>query len=312
MKVQLINLDPVREQIKTKLIEQYQTTTFMNTDEVELKVSAKEIIKEYLDQQQIKEPRVCITTEAYSKMRLLVDKFEKELGWYGIVTEMPGINTFVIEDLVVYPQKVTGTTCEQDEDKMFDFEMSLTTEQVNKKRFHGHSHVSMGAFASSTDENFYQELLKQVTDYFIITITNKRNEYCTRFYDVRNNVLYTDVPIELINADGHSMLEWYEEQEKKLITRTYTAYTPSKNWQSSLFKDDYDFDYDPYCTTRSYSAAEQAKAFERTREASKLYYHKAHGYLTREEWKTKFGAYPSEAKAERQPKRVRGRPRKDV
>ena len=44
MQKQLINLEPVKEQIKQKLIEKYDTTTFMNTDTVSLQVSVKEIL----------------------------------------------------------------------------------------------------------------------------------------------------------------------------------------------------------------------------------------------------------------------------
>ncbi len=173
MKKQLINLEPVREQVKQKLLEKYDTSTFMNTTKVELKVDVADILDEFIEQQNIIEPTVCITTKAYIKMRLLVDKFDKEIGWYGIVNQMPGLdNTYVIEDIVVYPQTVSGATCEQDEDRMFEFEMRLTTDQVNHKRFHGHSHVNMATGPSGVDENFYQELLSQVTDFFIITVTN--------------------------------------------------------------------------------------------------------------------------------------------
>lgn len=220
MKKQLINLEPVREQVKQKLLEKYDTSIFMNTTKVELKVDVADILDEFIEQQNIIEPTICITTKAYIKMRLLVDKFDKEIGWYGIVNQMPGLeNTYVIEDIVVYPQTVSGATCEQDEDRMFEFEMRLTTDQVNHKRFHGHSHVNMATSPSGVDENFYQELLSQVTDFFIITITNKRNEYTTRFYDVANNILYTDVEIHLIDDNGNMMSNWYDEQIENNISK---------------------------------------------------------------------------------------------
>ena len=38
MKKQLINLEPVREQVKQKLLEKYDTSKLMNTTNVELKV----------------------------------------------------------------------------------------------------------------------------------------------------------------------------------------------------------------------------------------------------------------------------------
>ena len=226
MKKQLINLNPVKEQVKEKLLEKYNETLFMNTTKIELKLDIEDMLKEYIEQQNIVEPTIYITPNAYIKMRMLVDKSDKEIGWYGIVNEMPGLQaTYIIEDIIVYPQKVTGVTVEQDEDRMFEFEMSLTTEQVNHKRFHGHSHVNMGTGPSGVDESFYQDLLSQVTDYFIITITNKRNEYTTRFYDVANNILYTEVPIQLIQNDGSLYLDWYETNKEQVKEHTYQAQT---------------------------------------------------------------------------------------
>ena len=254
MKKQLINLNPVKDQVREKLLEKYNETLFMNTTKIELKLDIEDMLEEYIEQQNIIEPTIYITPNAYIKMRMLVDKSDKEIGWYGIVNEMPGLQaTYIIEDIVVYPQRVTGVTVEQDEDRMFEFEMSLTTEQVNHKRFHGHSHVNMGTSPSGVDESFYQDLLSQVTDYFIITITNKRNEYTTRFYDVANNILYEDIPIQLIQDDGSLYLDWYETNKEQVKEHTYTTtvtkptitktkpQTKTKQKQTSIY--DYEEDY---------------------------------------------------------------------
>ena len=217
MKKQLIDFTPIREQIKQKLIEQYDSTTYMNTDTIKVQVNISELLDLYVKENNIPEPTVYITTQAYTKMRMLVDKTTTEIGWYGTVTKVPGLTgVYVIEDIIVYPQKVTGATCEQLDDKMFEFEMSLTTDQVNHKRFHGHSHVNMGTTPSGVDEQFYHDILTQVTDFFIITVTNKRNEYTTRVYDMEHNILFTDVPISVINDEGLKLDLWYEESKKQL------------------------------------------------------------------------------------------------
>ena len=217
MKKQLIDFTPIREQIKQKLIEQYDSTTYMNTDTIKVQVNISELLDLYVKENNIPEPTVYITTQAYTKMRMLVDKTTTEIGWYGIVNKVPGLTgVYVIEDIIVYPQKVTGATCEQLDNKMFEFEMSLTTDQVNHKRFHGHSHVNMGTTPSGVDEQFYHDILTQVTDFFIITVTNKRNEYTTRFYDMEHNILFTDVPISVIDDEGLELDLWYEESKKQL------------------------------------------------------------------------------------------------
>ena len=217
MKKQLIDFTPIREQIKQKLIEQYDSTTYMNTDTIKVQVNISELLDLYVKENNIPEPTVYITTQAYTKMRMLVDKTTTEIGWYGTVTKVPGLTgVYVIEDIIVYPQKVTGATCEQLDNKMFEFEMSLTTDQVNHKRFHGHSHVNMGTTPSGVDEQFYHDILTQVTDFFIITVTNKRNEYTTRLYDMEHNILFTDVPISVIDDEGLELDLWYEESKKQL------------------------------------------------------------------------------------------------
>ena len=249
MKKQLINLEPVKEQVRTKLIEKYNSTIFMNTDVVDVHVDIKEILEEYIASKNLTEPSVYITTEAYLKMRKLVDDVSTEIGWYGTVTKCPGLdNVFVIEDILVYPQTVTGATCEQDDDKMFEFEMNLTTDQVNHKRFQGHSHVNMSVTPSGVDEQFYQDLLTQVNDYFIITVTNKNKAYTTRFYDIANNILYSDVPIHILLEDGTELDTWFTKAKEQLHNRAVT-----NTFKGSVLEGH----------TKTYTAADQAKRFQK-------------------------------------------------
>ena len=266
--IQLINLNPVKDIIREKLIEKYNSTTFMNTSKINLTIDIADVLNDYIEAKQIKEPTIYITPNAYLKMRKLVDATSSEIGWYGTVSEYPGLErVYLIDDIIVYPQTVTGATCEQDESKMFEFEMSLTTEQVNKKRFQGHSHVNMGVTPSGVDEAFYQDLLTQVTDYFIIVVTNKRNEYTVRFYDIQNNVLYSDLPILLLLEDGSDLNLWYTEavrnlQDKKIeLPKT----TESKfKFASGYYNHEestspYDLYYDP---TLGYVTEEEIKMFK--------------------------------------------------
>lgn len=249
----LINLDPVREQVRAKLLEKYDSTIYMNTSSVDIKIDVKEILEQYIADKQLEEPKVYITAEAYVKLRKLVDATTTEIGWYGTVTKMPGFESvFVIDDILVYPQTVTGATCVQDDDRVFEFELNLSTDQVNRKRFHGHSHVNMGVTPSGVDEQFYQDILTQVDDYFIVMITNKSGAYYTRFYDMQNNILYTGIPVQVMLDNGIALEHWYDDATQNNIKEhTYTApIKPSadkKNFQNSIFDNPYDdYEYDPY------------------------------------------------------------------
>ena len=249
----LINLEPVREQVRAKLLEKYDSTIYMNTSSVDIKVDVKEILEQYIADKQLEEPKVYITTEAFVKLRKLVDDTTTEIGWYGTVTKMPGFESvFVIDDILVYPQTVTGATCVQDDDRVFEFELNLSTDQVNRKRFHGHSHVNMGVTPSGVDEQFYQDILTQVDDYFIVMITNKSGAYYTRFYDMQNNILYTGIPVQVMLDNGIALEHWYDNATQNNIKEhTYTAPikpgADKKNFQNSIFDNPYDdYDYDPY------------------------------------------------------------------
>lgn len=249
----LINLEPVREQVRAKLLEKYDSTIYMNTSSVDIKVDVKEILEQYIADKQLEEPKVYITAEAYVKLRKLVDDTTTEIGWYGTVTKMPGFESvFVIDDILVYPQTVTGATCVQDDDRVFEFELNLSTDQVNRKRFHGHSHVNMGVTPSGVDEQFYQDILTQVDDYFIVMITNKSGAYYTRFYDMQNNILYTGIPVQVMLDNGIALEHWYDDATQNNIKEhTYTAPikpgADKKNFQNSIFDNPYDdYDYNPY------------------------------------------------------------------
>ena len=243
MKKRLINLQPVKDKVRDKLIEKYNTTQFMNmNDTIDIKLDVKDILEEYMNERQSAEPQVFITSEAYIKMRTLVDKTSTELGWYGFVSKLPGLdNVYVIEDIIVYPQKVTGATCEQDEDRMFEFEMSLTTEQVRARRFQAHSHVNMGVTPSGVDEAFYQDLLSQVRDYYIIMVTNKRGDNHIRFYDMENNIVYTELELKVLLDNGTDVDKWYQEEVNNNLSKPTPIVSndiSNTNFKGSIFDDD--------------------------------------------------------------------------
>ena len=130
--------------------------------------------------------------------------------------------------------------------------MSLTTEQVNTKRFHGHSHVNMATGPSGVDEQFYQDLLTQVNDFFIILVTNKKNENTIRFYDKENNIIYNNIEINILNEDGTLLDDWLDETKDVVRTKasTLAPATPAK--QTSIFNDYDDDFYDSYFFANRY------------------------------------------------------------
>lgn len=213
----LHDLTPIKELIKTKALEEVDSLAFVDTTYATLHINVQDIIKEYIDNLGIVDPTWYITAVAYAKMKLLVHTHSEEIGWYGTVERHPN-NQFIINDIIVYPQHVSGATCEQDESRMFEFETSLTNEQVNARRFQGHSHVDMGTTPSCVDEEFYKQLMEHVTDYFMVAVINKSGSIYTRFYDVEHNIIYTDVPIWVIDESGICIDKWVKDQLEEKIT----------------------------------------------------------------------------------------------
>lgn len=247
--IELINYNMFKEQILKRLIEVHNRMKY-DSNKIHLSINIDDLTEQYLDSlEDIEKPQIYITLEAYTKMRLLVNKLDTEVGWYGLVEKHSTEKKYVIKDILVYPQQVSGATCTQDEDEMFNFEMSLTDEQVNQKRFQGHSHVNMGVSPSGVDETFYEELLTQVTDYFIVMITNKKEENHIRFYDVEDNIMYKDLTLNIITNE-ENLTDWYYTQTavlNKPKPRTVGAVTTLTNseqmgydfWEDSYLEDYY-------------------------------------------------------------------------
>lgn len=135
-------------------------------------------------------PTISFTPVAYTKMMMLVEVNNKEVGWHGTVERQD--NNFVITDILVYPQVVTSTTVEPPQEEYNQWQANLPDDIHNELRFHGHSHVNMGTSASSVDTKFQQDIVKMInnTDFYIFMIINKKGEFNIYLYDGVLNLIY--------------------------------------------------------------------------------------------------------------------------
>lgn len=173
------------------------------------------IYKEYVDSISVADPTINITPEAYEKMTGLIDAIDKEIAWHGTVERSD--RDFLITDILVYPQIVTGATVDSDDQEYAKWFTELDDDQFETLRMQGHSHVNMGVTPSSVDESYYKQLLEHVKDYYIIIIMNKRRELTMRLYDVENNLVYT-----YNSFTDSTAVEWAKEQIKEFVaTKTY-------------------------------------------------------------------------------------------
>lgn len=174
---------------------------------------------------------VFFTPLAWCKQSQLVSRFDKEVAWHGVAKRGEEQDTFIIEDIIVYPQEVTGSTVTTDQEKYQMWLMSHEDDVFNNIRYQGHSHVNMTTSPSSVDTNLYDQILEQLEDdmFYIFMIWNKRGEKTIKIYDLRENVYFetVDVAVEVIGLEG--FLDIAKEMvQEKVTTYQYGNYaTPS-------------------------------------------------------------------------------------
>ena len=104
-------------------------------------------------------PNIIITYPALLKMRQIVQTCSAEVGWLGSVTKKD--NNYIIDDVYLLKQSVTGATTELDEEDMNSMLRNILIkegeEKYNSIRVWGHSHVNMQVFASGQDDDTFKE-----------------------------------------------------------------------------------------------------------------------------------------------------------
>ena len=170
---------------------------------------------------------VIFEPDAYMKMLTLINTFSDEVAWHGVV-EREDDKTFVIKDILVYPQEVTGSTVTTDQERYQKWLMYLEDDVFNNLRMQGHSHVNMGVTPSGVDTNFYDSILTQLPEdaYYIFMIYNKKMDYTVKVYDMRTNTLYENKDVE-ISVRG-SFGDFIKDAKEKVVRRVTYAYSGSK------------------------------------------------------------------------------------
>ena len=159
--------------------------------------------------------RVTIEPIAWQKMIGLVTECDKEIAWHGLV-EKRAKGDYVIKDIIVFPQTVTGSTVTSDETKYSLWLMNQPDEIFNAIRCHGHSHVNMGTSPSGVDTQYQEDILQNLNTFYIFMIWNKKGEHWCAIYDVESNIVYNKDDIEIISP-GTGNADWAKEMIKEYV-----------------------------------------------------------------------------------------------
>lgn len=167
---------------------------------------------------------VVFTPAAFAKMTMLVQKFDTEIAWHGVVTRSEADPTvFTISDIIVYPQVVSGSTVNTDQEEYTKWLFGLDDDTFNNLKMQGHSHVSFSTSPSAVDLTHQSKILEQVEDgmFYIFMIWNKKYEHNIKIYDMRNNTLYEDDDIAVSVGDDDLDLDAFIKESRDAVKVQY-------------------------------------------------------------------------------------------
>lgn len=169
---------------------------------------------------------VWFTPDAYTKMIALIQDSDKEVAWHGVAHRIEDkVGEYIISDILVYPQEVTGATVNTDQAEYETWLMKQEDDVFNNLRMQGHSHVRMETFASSTDLEHQAKIVQQLEGdmFYIFMIWNKYFKYTAKIYDLKINTLFEpgDVSVQMLGA-SKGLLEFLSEARAMVKTKTYT------------------------------------------------------------------------------------------
>lgn len=190
------------------------------------KKNSKKSSKEKIDEKATSIPKVVFTYEVMLKMNQIVNTCKAEVGWLGSVKKEE--NRYLVDDIYLLKQSVTGTTTELDEEAMHDFFNDLIIndpEKYNSMRLWGHSHVQMAVFASTQDNETFKEYYQECP-FFIRLIANQKEEMKVDIAVKEDGYIYYDIPwyieypADIVKAmqDYETALKVAEEAEKEVTT----------------------------------------------------------------------------------------------
>ena len=154
--------------------------------------------------------RLYFLKKAYDKMRLYVELCQDEIGWLGYVEKLQDGQGYMVTDVF-----------------LIDFYNKLDdkgrAEFLSKCKLWGHSHVNMSPSPSGQDDAQGLELSKDVDDFYIRLITNKKGEYNITFYDKTIKAKVMTDEVILYSPEGIELRKQIQDEIKeKVKKKSYT------------------------------------------------------------------------------------------
>ena len=168
---------------------------------------------------------------AYLKMQALVDYYDTEVSWYGLIRQIDP-RTYYIYDVKVYKQTVSGAKVDTEDEDMLEFFDSLSDEEFNDLHFQAHSHVRMSTGASGVDLQNQADIVKNMGNkgFYMFQIWNKSGDINTYLYDVDNNVFYDKKDIIIDFSDGKTTIsDFVLDTTELVVEKKFTNCSSAQN-----------------------------------------------------------------------------------
>lgn len=184
---------------------------------------------------------------AWTKMQALIREFDKEVAWHGVARR--GVDEtkdeYFIDDIMVYPQEVTGATVNTDQEKYEMWLMQHDDEIFNNIRMQGHSHVNMGVSPSNVDITHQEKILAQLEDdmFYIFVIWNKKNDKTIKIYDLAKNILFDTTDVDVMVIEDETGIEKFVRESKEMVIDKPIAVYSGANSKNTTYYNGYSKTY---------------------------------------------------------------------
>lgn len=188
-----------------------------------------------LSQQAKEKITILYTQQAYLRMMSLVNYYDTEVGWYGLV-EKKADRLYRVYDVKVCKQIVDGAKVDTKDEDTLEFFDSLTDEEAEHMHFQAHSHVKMSTGASGIDLQNQADVIRNMgkTGFYIFQIWNKYGDINTYFYNLDENMFYDKKDVVLEIEDGNGVMsdflsdtEALVVEKKAVLYNQYGGYYPA-------------------------------------------------------------------------------------
>ena len=111
MSKRFIDISPMRSDLLKMLEEKFLATEHFNSDTINVSLSLKETVDKVVEDNKLAEPEIFILDKAWLKIQMLVKENSGEVAWHCLVEKHTN-NKYLIYDVLVFPQEVTGATAD--------------------------------------------------------------------------------------------------------------------------------------------------------------------------------------------------------